>query len=87
MPNDLSDDQRQAIEAELFAGRSIQAIKLYRAATGVGLAEAKDAVDAMKASLLQDDPTRFKAKGGSGCASVLLLAGSMAGLFAWLGVR
>jgi ribosomal protein L7/L12 len=33
----------------LQAGKEIQAIKLYRELTGVGLAEAKDAVDGMKA--------------------------------------
>jgi ribosomal protein L7/L12 len=32
----------------LQAGKEIQAIKLYRELTGVGLAEAKDAVDGMK---------------------------------------
>ena len=32
---------------ELAAGRKIQAIKLYRQATGVGLREAKDVVEAL----------------------------------------
>ncbi|WP_432840731.1 ribosomal protein L7/L12 [Dactylosporangium sp. CA-092794] len=32
---------------ELVSGRKIQAIKLYREATGAGLKEAKDAVDAL----------------------------------------
>ncbi|WP_442877600.1 ribosomal protein L7/L12 [Dactylosporangium sp. AC04546] len=34
---------------ELQAGRKIQAIKLYREATGAGLKEAKDAVEALAA--------------------------------------
>jgi ribosomal protein L7/L12 len=38
-----------AIGDALRAGNKIEAIKLYRAATGLGLKEAKDAVDAMTA--------------------------------------
>jgi ribosomal protein L7/L12 len=34
-----------AVLQELLAGRKIQAIKAYREATGVGLREAKDAVE------------------------------------------
>ena len=42
-----ADDPRLA--ELLQAGKEIQAIKLYRELTGVGLAEAKDAVEGMKA--------------------------------------
>ncbi|MEV4508618.1 ribosomal protein L7/L12 [Dactylosporangium sp. NPDC049525] len=37
-----------AVMQELLAGRKLQAIKVYRAATGAGLREAKDAVEAMQ---------------------------------------
>jgi ribosomal protein L7/L12 len=44
-------DQGPAADPRLLelvqAGKTIQAIKLYRELTGVGLKEAKDAVDAM----------------------------------------
>ena len=36
---------------EIEAGREIQAIKLYRELTGVGLKEAKDAVESISAGL------------------------------------
>lgn len=43
---------RDALDAEvrdlLFSGRKIEAIKHYREATGVGLKEAKDAVEALE---------------------------------------
>jgi hypothetical protein len=39
------------VEAELRLGRKIEAIKLYREATGLGLKEAKDAVEDMERSL------------------------------------
>jgi ribosomal protein L7/L12 len=40
--------EARAIGDALAAGKTIEAIKLYRAATGVGLKEAKDAIDAIK---------------------------------------
>ena len=43
---ELRDDQWQVIDAEIVAGRMISAIKSYRAKTGDGLKEAKDAVEA-----------------------------------------
>jgi ribosomal protein L7/L12 len=45
----LSDEQIGAIQTELAAGRPINAIRLYRQYTGVGLAEAKQAVDQLSA--------------------------------------
>ena len=39
------------VRATLLAGNKIEAIKLYRRATGVGLKEAKDAVDAAEREL------------------------------------
>ena len=38
----------QAIQDALMRGNKIQAIKLYREQYGVGLKEAKDAIDAME---------------------------------------
>lgn len=45
------DEQRSAFSDEVLAavdkGRKIQAIKIYRAETGLDLKEAKDAIDAL----------------------------------------
>jgi ribosomal protein L7/L12 len=41
----LTPEEREAISAELVSGRKIEAIKLYREATGLGLAEAKEAIE------------------------------------------
>ena len=51
----------------LRQGRKIEAIKRYREATGVGLKEAKDAVEALAAR-------HGIAAKGSGCAGVVLIA-------------
>jgi ribosomal protein L7/L12 len=42
------DDMMDKIQRELQAGRKINAIKLYREMTGLGLKEAKDAIDEME---------------------------------------
>lgn len=41
----------QRIRSEIAAGNPIEAIRLYRAATGLGLKEAKDAVDVLAREL------------------------------------
>ncbi|NPC70036.1 hypothetical protein HPP05_09805 [Corallococcus exiguus] len=46
-------DANDAIERAVRSNNLIQAIKLYRAQHGVGLKEAKDAVEAMRADLLR----------------------------------
>jgi len=50
----LAADAMQEVSALLMAGKKIEAIRVYRTATGVGLKEAKDAVDALE---LQVNPT------------------------------
>jgi hypothetical protein len=44
---DLAEDVAGEVRASLAAGNKIEAIKLVRAATGLGLAEAKDIVERM----------------------------------------
>jgi len=44
----LQPGMLEAVQAALMTGNKIMAIKLYREATGVGLAEAKAAVEAME---------------------------------------
>ena len=73
-------EQWQSIQAALFAGRKIEAIKLYREATEAGLAEAKDAMDAYQERLRNDHPDRFPAPTAkSGCASMILLSLALLG--------
>lgn len=71
---DLPDDVSQRVDGELFAGRKIQAIKLYREATGCSLRDAKEAVDAREAKLRAVDPTRFVATGKAGCMGMIALS-------------
>lgn len=83
-----TDAQLDAITAALHAGNKIEAIKLHRQATGFGLKESKDEVEAIEASLRAKFPEQFPAKpaAGKGCLGVLVfgLATTVAGLGWWI---
>jgi ribosomal protein L7/L12 len=68
----LSDEMIQQIQTAIFAGRKIEAIKLHRTATGMGLKESKDFVEALEVELRSISPTKF-APQRKGCSTVLLL--------------
>ena len=72
---ELNDTQRQAVEAAIFAGHKIEAIKLYREAVlGSGLADAKKWVEGREVELRSQHPEKFTApamkSSGAGCALV-----------------
>lgn len=66
----INDEQLRQISEELFAGRKIGAIKIYREATGCQLVVAKTEVEKVEAVLRQKEPERFARK--SGCVGVLV---------------
>ena len=74
-PTRLPDEQIQAIRDALFRGNKIQAIKDYREATGLGLAESKAFIDALERRLRQEEPAQFAAATKkAGCVGVIVLA-------------
>ena len=83
-----TDAQLDAITTALRAGNKIEAIKLYREATGFGLKESKDEVEAIEAGLRAKFPDQFPAKpaAGKGCLGVLVfgLVTAVAGLGWWI---
>jgi ribosomal protein L7/L12 len=52
----LTPEQSEQICREILAGNKIQAIKLHREATGVGLAEAKQSIEYLTARLSEQAP-------------------------------
>lgn len=68
----LSDDQVRQITDCLLAGQKIQAIKIYREATGEGLKESKDFIESLTASLREKHPDKFPAA-KAGCTSAIVL--------------
>ena len=90
MPDEISQEHVDRIADALATGKKIQAIKIYREATGQGLKEAKDFIDALIPKLIEQDPDKYsslaKSQGG-GCAAVLVVAigaGALATLLARL---
>jgi ribosomal protein L7/L12 len=65
----ISEQQEQRIYAALYAGRKIEAIKLHREATGWGLKESKDFIEALERQLRGETPEKFTAPPSkSGCS-------------------
>lgn len=59
MTEQISDRTRIQIRGMLEYRNLIEAIRVYREATGCGLKEAKDAVERLRDQLRQEDPARF----------------------------
>ena len=75
-PSQLSDEQIEAVRDALFRGNKIQAIKSYREATGLGLAESKAFIDALELRLKQQEPEQFTAAAKkAGCIGVIGFVG------------
>jgi hypothetical protein len=82
---ELSEEQWKSIDPHLLSGHKIQAIKVYREITGVGLAEAKDAVEQRHRQL---EPESVHATGkAKGCVTILCVAAGLSLSAAWAWVR
>lgn len=68
MANELTPAHLTAISNAIYSGNKIEAIKLYRTATGKDLKDSKDAVEKLAADLKARNPARFvrqQRQGGS----------------------
>jgi hypothetical protein len=72
-PRPISEETEQRIYDALFAGSKIQAIKEHRTATGAGLAESKELIDALERQLRAESPEKFIATKRLGCSGVIAL--------------
>ena len=86
MADTPSDEQIEEISEALADGNKIEAIKIYREATGKGLKDAKDFIEALIPKLVEKDPEKYDkiAKSGGGCASVIVFALLLSGAVAWV---
>ena len=66
----------QEIASALYAGNKIEAIKIYRGATGEDLKDSKDAVEEFERQLREASPDKFLKPAGKGC--MLVFAGTLA---------
>jgi hypothetical protein len=81
MSETIPPDVARQIAECLYAGRKIEAIKIYREQSGKGLKDAKDFVEALEAQLRLKEPGRFTAApGGKGClgSATLFVFGALA---------
>lgn len=81
----LPEDKAREMTEEIFAGRKIQAIKMYREAMGVGLKESKEFIDELTRQLREECPERFSASAKAGCGAVVMF-GAFLSLAAGYGV-
>ena len=88
MAEEPTDEQMHRIKDALAARRKIEAIKIYREATGQGLTEAKAFIDALVPKLKEKDPKKYaalSASQGSGCASLIVACFiPVAGVIVWV---
>lgn len=85
MPPPIPDDQIAALRELVFQRRKIDAIRLYREITGLGLKESKEAVEELESSLTRESPERFVARPqNKGCLGLVLLVVIAAVAVAWL---
>jgi hypothetical protein len=73
MNTPIPDDKMAVIKDAIFKGQKIAAIKHYREATGLGLAEAKNAVELLESQLRTNAPASFQKAKSSGCFSLVLV--------------
>ncbi len=80
-----SDEEIAEISEVLADGKKIEAIKIYREATGKGLKDAKEFIDALIPRLVEKDPEKYDkiAKSG-GCVSMLVFALLISGAVGFL---
>jgi Ribosomal protein L7/L12 C-terminal domain len=82
MSTPIPEDKMAALGEHIFRGRKIEAIKVYRELTGVGLKEAKDEIERLEDTLRREHPEKFsapaKGKGCFGAAAALCIGTAMA---------
>lgn len=76
MSESLSDEEMEAVVEALAQGRKIEAIKIYREASGKGLRQAKEFIEDLIPKLVEKDPLKYEqiAKSGGGCAAAFAFA-------------
>lgn len=60
MADELNPQQLTAVSNAIYSGNKVEAIKIYRSATGKDLKDSKDAVEKLAAELAAQDPARFR---------------------------
>lgn len=85
MDTTLDETTLQRIRSAILSGRKIEAVRLYRGATQLGLAEAKDAADRIEKELRITSPEKFTAHQAPwGVSLALIISLSAVGYLAFM---
>jgi hypothetical protein len=88
MADELTAEQLTAISNALYSGNKIEAIKLYRTATGKDLKDSKDAVEKLAVELEARNPAMFaRRRSQSGSLATLLFWGAIAAVIIYVVVK
>lgn len=79
MSSEVPEETKHEIAEAIFAERKIEAIKLYREATGESLSQAKSFIEELTDELREKSPEKFKplssaSSAGCGSSSLIFLA-------------
>ncbi len=78
MTDELNPEQLTAVSNAIYSGNKVEAIKLYRVASGKDLKDSKDAVEKLAAELQAKNPAMFMRQRKQ--------VGSLAGLMLWAAI-
>ena len=88
MANELTPEQLTTISNAIYSGNKIEAIKLYRTATGKDLKDSKDAVEKLAAELKARSPAMFaRQRRQSGSLATLVFWGAIAAVIVYVVVK
>lgn len=68
----MEESKKAELADLILKGRKIEAVRLYRESTGMGLKDSKEAVEALEKEMREEIPEKFMTEPG-GCAGVVLL--------------
>ena len=88
MAYELNPEQLTAISNAIYSGNKIEAIKIYRSATGKDLKDSKDAVEKLVAELEVSNPAMFaRQRRQSGSLAALVFWGAVAAVIIYFVVK
>ncbi len=88
MADELTPEQLTAVSNAIYLGNKIEAIKLYRTATGKDLKDSKDAVEKLAADLEARNPAMFvRRRSQSGSLATLVFWGAVAAVIIYVVVK
>ncbi len=81
MTTELTPRQMRKICQEIYEGDMLQAVCLYKEASGKGLKESRQFIEMLTKRLYEETPEKFRNQARPGCASAVLLLAVVAAAY------